>query len=122
MFQCRNQVPIFDVILIVLLILALLKGFDFNIKTIKQKLEQQKDMPSDVSKKIIQCIKLCNKFFYEILYELYRNKDFVYNILFMLILTSDLENVNKNGNPKIYPNAKDISSEFYEGFGRDLLY
>ena len=59
------------------------------------------------------------KSFFDDLYESYRNFDFVYNIQFEPVLSSDLE--KKTVNPPKYPNARDITPEFYNGFGHDLL-
>ena len=108
----------------VLLSIALIKRFNFSIETIKQQISQRKDISRDLSNKIFQNIQtfaLYDKFSYEILFKLYRNKDFVYNILLQPVLTSDLDQAKRNDKPPKYPNAKDISSEFYKGFGINLL-
>ena len=36
------------------------------------------------------------------------------------ILSSEIGNANDNSIPLKYPNAKDISADFYNGFGKDL--
>ena len=55
------------------------------------------------------------------LYELYREQDFIYDLCCQPVLTSELDKIKFNEVKPKYPNIKDISSEFYEGFGRDLL-
>ncbi|KAK8838429.1 hypothetical protein M9Y10_033055 [Tritrichomonas musculus] len=115
---------------IVLLSLALLKQFDFNnnintnINAIKKQISQRVEIPSDVTNKIyyiIHTFALYDKLFYEFCYELYRKKDFVYDILRQPVFTSNLDRTNRSDKPPKYPKAKDISSEFYDGFGKDLL-
>ena len=115
---------------IVLLSLALLKQFDFNnnintnINAIKKQISQRVEIPSDVTNKIyyiIHTFALYDKLFYEFCYELYRKKDFVYDILRQPVFTSNLDRTNRSDKLPKYPKAKDISSEFYDGFGKDLL-
>ena len=53
------------------------------------------------------------------IYETYKNKDFLYNVLFDHICSSDLH--KEKTEKKRDPNLKDISEDFYEGFGYDLI-
>ena len=105
----------------ILLCLLLIKEFDFNIEKIKQELQKRKDpdLTESTVDIILYEITLCNLCYKE-LYESYRYKDYLYNIKCKPILSSELEHVNEKSVPPKYPNAKDISSEFYKGFGEDL--
>ena len=51
------------------------------------------------------------------LYGTYKNKDFLYDVLFNYVCSSDLLKENKAKNPHL----KDISEHIYEGFGYDLI-
>ncbi|KAK8836973.1 hypothetical protein M9Y10_037009 [Tritrichomonas musculus] len=107
----------------ILLCILLIRKFGLNFEEIERTIEKQSDEKRKLSKevlKIINKLELFEKHIYKYFYESYRNKDFVYGIDCEAILTSDLEKANIKPLPK-YPNAKDISSEFYNGFGRDLL-
>ena len=63
---------------------------------------------------------LQDKSFCSKLYELHRSKEFLYNIVFELILLSDLERINETVITPKYPNEKDISNIFYEEFGLNI--
>ena len=54
-------------------------------------------------------------------YNFYRERDYLYNILCEPILTSELGKNDREENEPKYPNMKEISKEFYEGFGHDLM-
>ncbi|KAK8843573.1 hypothetical protein M9Y10_024630 [Tritrichomonas musculus] len=74
------------------------------------------DLAKKISRKIVE---IGSKF--EVIYDYLKDKDYIYNLFLQPVLTSELNNIKFNdANPK-YPNAKDISNEFYDGFGRDLL-
>ena len=102
-----------------LLCLALLKQFDFNIKTIKQELKKREDITKSLKKEIHKIISMYNLNF-DGEYESYRNKEYLYNIKLEPVELSEIENINKKFTQPKYPNAKDLSSEFYKGFGEDL--
>ncbi|KAK8892541.1 hypothetical protein M9Y10_029774 [Tritrichomonas musculus] len=101
-----------------LLSLVLLKKFELNIDTIKHELTKRTDLTENSMNRIIKVIHLYKLSFYE-LYESYKHQDFLYNIELKPILSSELNHINEKVPPK-YPNAKDLSPEFYKGFGEDL--
>ena len=107
----------------VLLCILLVKQFDFNIDIIKEKIEERTEGQKSFSNQIIERIcdlNLFDKLTFEIMYESYRNKDFLYSSTFRIIESSDLLKPKEKDIIHKYPNAKDISSLFYEGFGEDL--
>ena len=61
-----------------------------------------------------------SKSVFNVIYESNRFKDFLYNIELEPIKSSELEHPNEKVVQPKYQNAKDISSEFYNGFGEDL--
>ncbi|KAK8847116.1 hypothetical protein M9Y10_019696 [Tritrichomonas musculus] len=103
----------------ILLCLALLLKFDFNIEAIKQELKHRTDITGISIESIIKGIALSKLIFNE-LYESYQYKDYLYNIELESIESSKLEHANEKVVPPKHPNAKDLSSEFYKGFGEDL--
>lgn len=58
---------------------------------------------------------------YEKFYKLYQNMEWLYDEKCDPILLSDLGKQDESSIIPKYPNAKDITSEFYEWFGQDLL-
>ena len=102
-----------------LLCLAFLKQFDRNIQRIKQELKQRTDITINSKAKILKKIFIFNLNF-DVHYEIYRNNDYLYNIKLDPVESSEIENINKKVVPPKYPNAKELSSEFYKGFGEDL--
>ncbi|KAK8854151.1 hypothetical protein M9Y10_016708 [Tritrichomonas musculus] len=106
-----------------LLCILLVKQFGFNIDTIKGKIEERTGEQKSFSNQIIELIcDLClfDKLTFEIMYESYRKKDFLYSSTFKIIKSSDLLKPKEKDIIHKYRNAKDISSLFYEGFGEDL--
>ena len=103
----------------ILLCLALLLKFDFNIETIKQELKHRTDITGISIERIIKGIALSKLIFNE-LYESYQYKDYLYNIELESIESSELEHANEKGAPPKYSSVKELSSEFYKGFGEDL--
>ena len=103
----------------ILLSLALLKQFNFNIETIKIELSKRTDITRSSMEKILKVVAL-SELNFDVLYELYRSKDYIYNIKLEPIEYSELEKINEKIVQPKYPNAKDISSEFFKGFGEDL--
>ncbi|KAK8838886.1 hypothetical protein M9Y10_032928 [Tritrichomonas musculus] len=100
-----------------LLQIALLLRFDFNIEQIKQELVLRKDLT------IYSIMKLLDKLdkallYFGMLYDSYKSKDYLYNFVYKPILSSEIG--KQKVSPPKYPNAKDLSSEFYKGFGEDL--
>ncbi|KAK8840879.1 hypothetical protein M9Y10_027709 [Tritrichomonas musculus] len=104
--------------LFTILQIALLLRFDFNIEQIKQELVSRKDLTINSIKKLLDQIDRTLLDF-DILYESYKSKDYLYNFDYEPVLSS------KKGKQKVSPpkylKAKDLSSEFYKGFGEDLL-
>ena len=49
-------------------------------------------------------------------YEKYKTIDFLYNIELKPVISSSLQYIKTNLNLSKYPNVKNISREFYEGF------
>ncbi|KAK8834437.1 hypothetical protein M9Y10_018146 [Tritrichomonas musculus] len=106
----------------ILLCILIVKQFGFNIDLIKEKIEERSGEQKNLSIRVIQKIfdlNLFDKLTFETMYESYRNKDFLYDALLAIIESSDLLKPKPKDVPK-YPNAKDITSLFYEGFGQDL--
>ncbi|KAK8899089.1 hypothetical protein M9Y10_001389 [Tritrichomonas musculus] len=108
----------------ILLCLVLIKKFGFNIEIIMQNIKKQKEIDINLSTKIYLKIEYILSFgiqVFESLYSSYKDKDFLYNIELQPILTKYLESSNEDIIQSKFLNAKDISSEFYDGFGRGLL-
>ncbi|KAK8835284.1 hypothetical protein M9Y10_016223 [Tritrichomonas musculus] len=101
-----------------LLCISLIKKYDNDIDSIKQKLDEQINNFDKYKTKIYEIIEIfiSNKSLYESEYLEYKNIDFVYNVLHKCLQSNDItkeKEVSEHNNTKI----KDISSEFYEGFG-----
>ncbi|KAK8834388.1 hypothetical protein M9Y10_019120 [Tritrichomonas musculus] len=101
-----------------LLCISLFKKYDNDIDSIKQKLDEQTNNFDKYKTKIYEIIEIfiSNKSLYESEYLEYKNIDFVYNVLHKCLQSNDItkeKEVSEHNNTKI----KDISSEFYEGFG-----
>ena len=108
----------------ILLCLFLIKEFGFNIEIIKEEIGKQTEETSYLSTRIIQTIfdlNLFDKSTFEYFYESFRNKDFLYNIGLEPIMSFDISQKKEVFIQPKYPKAKDISSEFYNGFGNDLI-
>lgn len=108
----------------VLLLLALIKQFGNETEIFKNEIDKIKEIPKYLSKNIIQMfvsLQLFNKSKFEILYESYRTKDFIYNMQFEPVETSELQNKSINKDVPETSKAKNISNVFYDGFGYDLL-
>ncbi|KAK8850178.1 hypothetical protein M9Y10_018301 [Tritrichomonas musculus] len=103
----------------ILLSLALLLKYDFNVETIKEELKQRTDITRSSMEKLFKLIAL-SKLSFNKLYESYQNKDFLYNAIFIPIESSEVEHANEKDVTPKYPKAKDLSSEFYKGFEEDL--
>ncbi|KAK8892308.1 hypothetical protein M9Y10_029533 [Tritrichomonas musculus] len=104
----------------VLLCLLLIKHCGFDIEIIKQKINEHINHNNDFTAKLCQMIsglELFNTTNFDFLYESYRKKVFLYNILLAPIPSTDLQNIDGNDIRQKYSNIKDISSEFYNGFG-----
>ncbi|KAK8876621.1 hypothetical protein M9Y10_006839 [Tritrichomonas musculus] len=108
----------------ILLCLVLAKQGIFDTKKIFDLFKLNKIEDNNLVLIIIQCLDklqsygnlvICSNF------ESYREKDFLYNIFLKPVLTSELDKIKINDDKLKYPYKKDISNEFFEGFGRDLL-
>ena len=73
-----------------------------------------------IKQSMIDLLICSGEIFVDHLYETYRNKDFLYDVLLKCICSSDLLKENTEEKEK-NPNLKDISKDFYEGFGNDLI-
>lgn len=99
------------------------KKFDFNIDTIIKEIENFHGMTKDLSAKICQHIidnDFLNQSFLECLYERFSKEYFVYDISLQPISSANLENIIKDCTTPKYLNAKEISTEFYKGFGYEI--
>ncbi|KAK8871690.1 hypothetical protein M9Y10_007429 [Tritrichomonas musculus] len=110
-----------------LLILALLSQYGFNFGTIKKELKKRTDLTVSSIEKILREIYVSKYIHQNIskhavyaLYEYYRYKDYLYNIGLNPIESSELEHINEKAVPPKYPNAKDLTSEFYRGLGEEF--
>ena len=106
-----------------LLCVVLIKTFGFDIEKIKNEIDKRVGKSNELYSKIIAMVNLLiysGESIVNYLYEEYRNKDFLYDVLFDYICTSDLLKENTEQKEK-NPHLKDISEDFYEGFGYDLI-
>ncbi|KAK8843659.1 hypothetical protein M9Y10_024722 [Tritrichomonas musculus] len=109
---------------IILLCLILIQGYGTNLKRIKNEIKKRANVSNDLLFQIdiiIQIFNLFNKTSYDIIYEKYRERDYLYNVIGKPVLTSSLFQNDKEEYRLKYPNMKELSPEFYEGFGHDLL-
>lgn len=105
----------------VLLCMFLVKIFGFNLEAIKEetmKMNASSDLQSKICQNIVK-MKLNDIFVFNELYESYRKKVFLYGIgnegiEYSVFSNSDKKNDLKNSK------LRDISSEFYIGFGFDM--
>ncbi|KAK8894562.1 hypothetical protein M9Y10_022997 [Tritrichomonas musculus] len=108
----------------VLLCLLLIHKFGSDIEQIRAELERREDESNCLFSQVISYIKKHNLFdqkAFDRLYNIYRERDYLYNVVNEPILTSEIRQKDKKTNKPKYPNMKEISQEFYEGFGRDLM-
>ena len=108
----------------ILICLLLVKIYGFNLEIIKKVIKQKTDELNELSMQICQIaidLQIYNKSSFEKLYELYRDKYFLYNSILKPISVSDFR--KQSTYQKSHENnlLHEISSEFYEGFGSDLL-
>ena len=107
-----------------LLCLVLIKHFGSEMTKIEREIDKFIDTKSNIKseiKSIINYYKLFNKSKFDIYYEKYRTIDFLYDVELNPVISSDFNNIKTDLNFSKYPNSNNISSEFYEGFGNDLL-
>ena len=57
---------------------------------------------------------------FEKIYEVYRTKDFMYNAFVKIIESKYLQEIKADEIIPKYPNAKNITKVYYEGFGDDI--
>ena len=105
-----------------LLCIALVKKHGFDIEKIKQDLLHKAgrwgDLPFNVLKMVLDR-NFFNEKDFKNSYQYYKNVDFVYDFEYDYMTTKILnEKIIKNNQKR----GKDISSEFYEGFGFDILH
>ena len=103
----------------VLLSLVLVKIFSFNIDVIKREIRKIHGFTDILIYQICRNIneyEMLDRNKFEILYEIYKTEYFLYDIELKAISASYFEKMREEKtNPK-YPNAKDITNMFYEGF------
>ena len=107
-----------------LLCLALIDHFGNDTEAIKQKIKMSSYATEELFDKIIFTIasqRLFDKEIFKSKYEEFRNKDVLYDMLLKPVLYSDFQRKKDDVVPSNNPNAKDITSAFYEGFGLDIL-
>ncbi|KAK8899318.1 hypothetical protein M9Y10_001631 [Tritrichomonas musculus] len=105
---------------LILLCIAFVHYFGFNFEKVEHEtvkyLGLNNNLLSSISKKMVE-LKLNDKKTFYYLHESYRKKDFLYNIQKKYILTSDILRKNFEETTPKYYYIRDISSEFYDGFG-----
>ena len=106
-----------------MLCLALIKLFGSDFEKIKEEIAKY-DKSNDFTIKICRFIvdnRLNEPFYYEKLYQYYKNVILLYNFLCVCVLYDDFINqkANQNDNPE-KTKINDISSLFYEGLDIDL--
>ena len=102
-----------------LLCIALIKRYGFNLGIIKSELHKRMNITEDLSKKIHQMIinlKLANEKNFIELYNYYKKMDFLYDFLKNPICTQNIS-IQKQQFDLKNKNAKNITKDFYEGFG-----
>lgn len=108
---------------LVLLSLLLIKQFGFDIQTLKNEIEKKLKGKMIYQKeyfKILLIYKLFDRNVFEKIYEAYRTKDFMYNASVKIIESKYLQEIKADEIIPKYPNAKNITKVFYEGFGDDI--
>ncbi|KAK8892772.1 hypothetical protein M9Y10_030014 [Tritrichomonas musculus] len=107
----------------ILLSLVLVKKFCFNINTINREIKNITGITDVLIYQVclnINEYEMLNRNNFEILYETYKKEYFLYDIKLRAISASYFEEMRKEKTKPKYPNAKDITSMFYEGFGLDI--
>ncbi|KAK8883628.1 hypothetical protein M9Y10_042723 [Tritrichomonas musculus] len=107
----------------ILLSLVLVKKFCFNINTINCEIGKIDGITDVLVNQVyinIEEYKMLNRNNFEILYETFKVEYFLYDIELKAISASDFEEIRKEKPKPKYPNAKNISKLFYEGFGLDI--
>ena len=102
----------------ILLCLALLKKFSSS-DAIKKELKKRTDISENTKSEILVMVAICELFF-KVLYESYQYQDFLYNMDLKPVLSSEIECIKEKDVHQTYPNAKELSPEFYKGFGEDI--
>ena len=105
---------------LILLSLVLVKHFNFDIEAIKQEIKKfsnEKNLLSTGIQRIIFEFGFLNKSIYNYFNNIYKTRDFIYNIQLEAILSSEIQNLKMKEEIPINPKAKEISSQFYDGFG-----
>lgn len=105
---------------VILLSIFLIRNFGFDEEAIIKEITKRTEKTSNLISKILNIIKtiqLSGKSSFESLYELYRQKIFLYDIEAEPIQFTDISKIEFKNNATKYPKAKNISKLFYEGFG-----
>lgn len=109
-----------------LLSLALIKKYDFNITKINEFLENEIQNGNIHQSKTYQIINehmLYDKSSFDYMFDLYKGIDFLYNYKGVYVSSKNLYKYKykhkNNGNPNTQI-RKNITREFYDGFGIDL--
>ena len=108
---------------IVLLCLALVKKFGFDLNNIKIELEKFTGKKSNLLFLVCNMIKdkqLDNRLIFDIQFQRYKKIDFVFNHLKFCFISDILLNQKSDQNHKEDLKKKNLSQAFYEGFGCDL--
>lgn len=101
-----------------LLCLALIKKYGSDLVTIKEILDKQLNQKSNIIYKIMIKQELYKDTSFIKTYQYYKNIDFLYNDSFQPIQSNEVVATRKNfGNNVNY----NLTSEFYDGFGHDIL-
>ena len=107
----------------ILLCVVLIKTFGFDIEKnrteIDKRIEKTNKLYLNISE-MINILIVLGELYVIGLYESYRNTDFLYDAIFYPICSSDLLKENTEQKEKD-PNLKDISEDFFDGFGYDLI-
>lgn len=112
-----------------LLWIALIKNFGFDSKAILcefiKLIGNEAEKFFSLIEYAISQAKKMGKPYFDGLYESYRNIDFIYDNKIQPIHSPNPLNINSTNHHKDfvhkYPNARNLSFQFYDGFGKDLL-
>lgn len=102
----------------------LIKQFGFDTEKIVKIIEKVDGVSNEkvlIVIKIITTMKEKGHSWCDMLYENYRKVDFLYDVNLNEI-PSDMEKFDKSKDTSNLLKLKELSNEFYEGFGYDLLY
>ena len=107
-----------------LLSLALIKKYGFDINNIKIEIEKYSNKSSSLFIKIMQIIKirkLNDLQCFEIQYQFHRNIDYLYNNQYKYIPSGELLNYKIIQSLRKINKRKDVTDDFYAGFGINII-